>query len=121
MCSVLPAYHYITRCDTTSYPPNIGKVRPFQKLVEKQAFNFLKTLGSHSNSYKNVEHSKTSYYTIMHSRLPEESIAETRVGMYQKQNIKTSSTLILYTQMIIYPGKKAQGLFYLITSLGTFS
>ena len=101
MCSVLPAYHYITRCDTTSQPPNIGKVRPFQKLVEKQAFNFLKTLGSHSNSYKNVEHSKTSYYTIIHSGLPEESIAETRVGMCQKQNIQTSSTLISDEESIV--------------------
>ena len=28
-CSVLPAHHCITECNTTSYPANIGKVRPF--------------------------------------------------------------------------------------------
>ena len=30
MCSVLPAYHCVTGCDTTSYLANISKVRPFQ-------------------------------------------------------------------------------------------
>ena len=58
MCSVLPAYYCITGCDTTSYPANIGKVRPFQKQIEKQAFHLLGNLGSHINSYKDVEHEK---------------------------------------------------------------
>ena len=79
MCSVLPAYYCITGCDTTSYPANIGKVRPFQKQIEKQAFHLLENLGSHINSYKDVEHEKRFYHTIMHSGLPGESITESPV------------------------------------------
>ena len=58
MCSPLPVYHCVTGCDTTLYPANMGKVRPFQKLIEKQAFHLLENLGSHINSYKDVEHAK---------------------------------------------------------------
>ena len=47
MCSVSPAYHCIKGCDRTSYPANIGKVRTFQKLIEKQAIQLLQNLGSH--------------------------------------------------------------------------
>ena len=47
MCSVIPAYHCIKGCDRTSYPGNIGKVRTFQKLIEKQTFHLLQNLGSH--------------------------------------------------------------------------
>ena len=63
-------------------------------MIEKQAFHLLKNLGSHIKSYKDVEHAKKFYQTIMHSGLPGESITETTVRMHQKQKIKTSSTLI---------------------------
>ena len=65
MCSVLPAYHCLPGCDTTSYLANIGKATPFQKLIEKQAFHLLKNLGNHINSYKDVEHAKKFYHAIM--------------------------------------------------------
>ena len=94
MCSVLPVYHCITGCDTTSYPANICKVSPFQKLIGKQAFHLLENPRNHMNSYKDKEHPKKFYHTIMYSGLPGESITKTRVRMYQKQRIKTSSTLI---------------------------
>ena len=69
-----PVYHCITGCDTTLHPANIGKVRPFQKVIEKQAFYLLKNLGNHINSYKDVERGKKFYHTIMYSGLPGESI-----------------------------------------------
>ena len=34
VCQVLPAYHSITGCDTTSFAFGIGKVKPF-KMMEK--------------------------------------------------------------------------------------
>ena len=55
---ITPAYHCITERDTTSYPANVGKVRPFQKLIQKQAFHLLKNLRSHINLYKDVVHAK---------------------------------------------------------------
>ena len=94
MCSVLSAYHCITGCDITSYPANICKVSPFQKLIKKQAFHLLKNLRNHMNSYKDKEHAKKFYHTIKYSGLPGDSITKTRVRMYQKQRIKISSTLI---------------------------
>ena len=81
---VLPAYHCITGCDATSYPANICKVRPFQKLIEKQAFHLLKNLENHMKSYKYKEHAKNFYHTIMYSGLPGESITKTRVRMYHR-------------------------------------
>ena len=33
ICSVLPTYHCMTGRDTILYPANIGKVRPFQKIL----------------------------------------------------------------------------------------
>ena len=35
LCFVWPTYHCITGCNTASYPPNTGKVRPSPKLIEK--------------------------------------------------------------------------------------
>ena len=101
MCSVLLAYHCITGCDTTLYPASIGKVIPFQRLIERQVFYLLKSLGNHINFYKDVEHSKKFSHTTMYSDVPGESITETRVCMYQKQNIKTSSTLISEEESIV--------------------
>ena len=84
----------MTGRDTKSYSANISKVRPFQKLIEKQSFHLLKNLESLINFYKDVKHAKKIYETIMYSGLLGESITETQVCLYQKQKIKTSSTLI---------------------------
>ena len=73
MCFIFPAYHCIVGCYAIPYPANIGKVKPFQKLIEKQAFHLLKNLGSHVNSYKDVEHGKRFYHTIIYFGLPGQS------------------------------------------------
>ena len=44
---------------------------------------------------------KNIYHTIVHSGLSGESITETRVRMYQKQKIKTSSTLVSDEESIV--------------------
>ncbi|MPD04419.1 hypothetical protein E2C01_100105 [Portunus trituberculatus] len=33
VCDVMPAYHSMTGCDTTSYKYKVGKVKPFKKMV----------------------------------------------------------------------------------------
>ena len=101
MCFLLPAYHYITGCDKTSYRANIGKVRPFQKLTEKEAFHLLKDLGSHINSCKDVEYAKRFYQKIMYSGLTGGSITESRIRMYQNQKIKTNSTVTSDEESIV--------------------
>ena len=107
MCFIFPAYHCIIGCYAIPYPANIGKVKPFQKLIEKQAFHLLKNLGSHVNSYKDVEHGKRFYHTIIYFGLPGQSITETRVRMYQKQKIKTSLTYISDEESIVQHLKRS--------------
>ena len=76
-CSVLPAYYCTAGCDTISHRANIGQVRHFQKLIKKQAFHLLENLGSQINYYKDVEHAKRFFQTIMYFGLPGESITQT--------------------------------------------
>ena len=59
----------------------IGKVRLFQNLKKKQPFHLVKNLVSHINSYKDVEHAKMFYQTIMSSGFPREIITETQVSI----------------------------------------
>ena len=35
-CLILPAYHSITGCDTTSFPANIGKIRTLTKMLKSK-------------------------------------------------------------------------------------
>ena len=41
ICSVLPTYHIITGCDTTSYPANLGKIKPLQKMINNASTHLL--------------------------------------------------------------------------------
>ena len=54
-----------------------------------------------------MEYGKKFYQTIIYSGLPGESITETRVRMYQKQKIKTSSTLISDEDSIVQHLKRS--------------
>ena len=85
-CSVFLAYHSITGCDTTSYPTNIGKIRPLSKMVKNRVMHLLYELGSSENSFKNVTSAIKFYYTI--------TITVTCVQMYENQQVKSSVNLI---------------------------
>ena len=52
-------------------------MRPFQKLIEREAFYLLKNLGSHIYTHQDVENGKMFYKTFVYSGLPRESITET--------------------------------------------
>ena len=94
VCNVLPAFHSITGCDTTSYAMNIGKVKPFKKMIKLRKEDLLLQLGSNIDSVKTLEDSKMFFHTGMYSGSVKDSITETRTQMYLKQKIKSSSTLI---------------------------
>ena len=34
ICNILPAYHSITGCDTTSYPAHVGKVKQLKMMIK---------------------------------------------------------------------------------------
>ena len=93
-CLILPAYHSITGCDTTSFPANIGKIRPLTKMLKGKEFHLLRNLGSSINSFKDVTLATKFYHLIMYSGRRNESIIDTRVRMYEKQKKKSSMNLI---------------------------
>ena len=73
MCQVLPAYHSITGCNTSSFAFGIGKVKPFKKM-EKLGKCYLLHIWAHH---------------LLH----EESVT-TRIRMYNKQKVKSSSSIL---------------------------
>ena len=94
ICAILPAYHSITGCDTTSYPSNVGKIRPFKKMMTNKSMHLLQNLGKDENSFKDVSDALIFYHTVMYSGKPSETITETRVRMFQSQKDKSSVNLI---------------------------
>ena len=46
ICKILPAYHSLTGCDSTSYPVNVGKIKPFKKLIREDKASLLSEFGS---------------------------------------------------------------------------
>ena len=57
ICSVLPTYHIITGCDTTSYPANVGKIKPLQKTINNASTYLLYDLGNSENSFRDLSDS----------------------------------------------------------------
>ena len=42
---VLPSNHSITGCDTTSYPANVGKIKPLKKMIKHDKVTLLENFG----------------------------------------------------------------------------
>lgn len=93
-CKILPAFHSITGCDTSSYPYRVGKVRPWKKLLKAHAYDLLSTFGHGIPSPESLSLAKEFLRTIMYDGQRNESYIETRVRMYQKQKVKSSESLI---------------------------
>ena len=94
ICSVLPAYHIITGCDTTSYPANVGKIKPLQKMINNASTHLLYDFGNSENSFRDLSDSLRFYQTIMYNGKLNETITDTRVRMFQVQNTKSNVNLI---------------------------
>ena len=94
ICGILPAYPSITGCDTTSYPSNFGKIRPFKKMMTNKSMHLLQNFGKDENSFTDLHNALIFYHTVMYSGKPSETIAETRVRMFQSQKDKSSLNLI---------------------------
>ena len=94
LCLILPAYHSITGCDTTSFPANVGKLRPFNKMMKHQSMNLLRNLGEDVNSFLDLSDALMFYHTVMYGGKPNETITDTRVRMFKSQKEKSSVNLI---------------------------
>ena len=94
VCDILPAYHSITGCDTTSYPANIGKIKPFNKMILTNSMHLLKDFGRHKKSYLDLSTALEFFHKIMYSGKDNESITDTRVRTFTAQKNKTSVNII---------------------------
>ncbi len=93
-CNILPAFHSITGCDTTSFPFRVGKVAPWKKLVKTRSYDLLSTFGTRVPSEDSLQAAKEFFQTIMYNGKKDESFIETRVCMYKKQKVKSSEGII---------------------------
>ena len=94
ICNLLPAYHSITGCDTTSYPATVGKVKPLKKLIKQGKEYLLEEFGSNLDSESNLQQASEFFQTVLYSGKNDETITQTRCRMYTKQKIKSSANLI---------------------------
>ena len=92
-CNILPAFHSITGCDTTSFPFRAGKVVP-GKLMKLRSYELLSTFGSRALSDDGLLAAKQFFQKIVYNGEKGESYIETRVRMYQKQKVKSSEGII---------------------------
>ena len=94
VCNILPAYHSLIGCDTTSYAAKRGKVRPLNKLIKRKREELLETFGSLANPESNLEAAEELFKTMLYSGKKNESVTETTCRMYSEQKTKSSMNLI---------------------------
>ena len=94
VCNILPAYHSLIGCDTTSYAAKRGKVRPLNKLIKRKREELLETFGNLANPESNLEAAEELFKTMLYSGKKNESVTETRCRMYSEQKTKSSMNLI---------------------------
>ena len=93
MCQALPVYHSITGCDT-SFPFGVGKVKPLKKTKKLGKFQLLSQLGTSRTSVEDIADAKTFFRTCMYAGSEHEEYVRTRIRMYDKQKVKSSSSIL---------------------------
>ncbi|KAG1675715.1 hypothetical protein GQR58_014542 [Nymphon striatum] len=93
-CAILPAYHSITGCDTTSFPFGIGKLKPWKKMIKLKCYSLLNNFGSTLASIGFLSRSKEFFRTVMYGGNKDECYIDTRIRMYERQKVKSSSGII---------------------------
>ena len=92
--AILPAYHSITGCDTTSFPFGIGKLKPWKKIVKLKSYSLLSNFGSTLASIAFLSRAKEFFRTVMYRGNKDECYVDTRIRMYERQKVKSSSGII---------------------------
>jgi len=78
-------------CDTTSYPYEVGKVKPPKKVITQGKCNLLAPLGKQRQDAEKI---LSFMQTIMYPGKQDEDFVETRICMYEQQKNKSSLTLL---------------------------
>ena len=90
-------FHAMTGCDTTSYFYRVGKIRVMKQFLKDQStLQLIESLGKEQSLPAiDLDNCQRFIQTVMYNGKENESYVQTRVKMYQKQNVKTSLTLPL--------------------------
>jgi len=113
ICDMLPGYHSVTGCDTTSYPYEVGKVKALKKMITQGKSNLLAPLGKHRLSKQDAEKILSIMQTIMYSGnkmkiLQRQEFACTNsrktspASLYYPTNTVQKSTLNGHTSKLIF-------------------
>ena len=66
-CNILPAFHSITGCETTSFPFRVGKVAPWKKLIKMRLYDLLLTFGCRFLTDDSLLAAKEFFQSIMYN------------------------------------------------------
>ena len=94
ICHVLPGFHSITGCDTTSYPFGVGKMSCFKKMRCLSKMHLLQDVRKNIDSFKRLDKPKLFFQTILFSGKKNETFVSTRKRLDKNQKYKNSSRLI---------------------------
>ena len=94
VCDVLPSYHSVTGCDTTSYPYKVGKLKPFKKMVAENKSTLLTSVGIVPVSAQQLESMLIFMQKVMYPGKEGEDYVGTRIRMYEQQRVKSSLGLL---------------------------
>ena len=94
VCNILPAFHSLTGCDTTSHPFGVGKIKPFKKMLKLGKECLLEELGTSIGPVGELHDATKFLQTVLYPGKDDEDIVQTRVRMYEKMKEKCSSKLI---------------------------
>ena len=67
ICQVLPGFHSITGCDTTSYPFGVGKMSCFKKMRCLSKIHLLQDVRKNIDSFKRLDKPKLFFQAILFS------------------------------------------------------
>lgn len=94
ICEVLPGYHSLTGCDTTSFPFKVGKVKPWKKMMSQMKSSLLLSLGQQHLTQHDLDIILLFMQTVMYPGRQSEDFVETRIRMYEQQRTKSSLPLL---------------------------
>lgn len=95
ICKILPQFHAITGCDTTSYMFNVGKIKALKQIMKNpELIHLISEIGNENGvSQENLENARTFVQMVMYSGKYDESYVDTRVRLYKKMKQKSSASL----------------------------
>ena len=94
ICQILPRFHSINGCDTTSYPFGVGKINLLKKMRRLSKMHLLQDVRKNIDSFKSLSKPKLFFQRISYSGKENKTFVSTWKRLYENQKYKNSSRLI---------------------------